>query len=261
MKRSILLLLLSLSLWIATPTSSANQVVTTLEVKPTVLVPGTGGDVDRFDEFIADIAQKEQIEVVKMTVHTDDTITMTGTISNQAKRPIIVVGFEDASDPALPEQSRWLALALRKAQYLFHFTHFDYIGHSNGGLVATGYLENQQAGDPQMDHLVTLGTPFNDVGFDYNDTGVTFTDLKEESPLYSLYDEEQEAISADLAMLNVAGTSEGDSDAVVPVTSVAAGRIFYGNCEEYQEMTADANHSDLVTDPQVEAAIADFLEW
>ena len=62
----------------------------------------------------------------------------------------------------LKKQAKWLSLALDALVNRYHFNHFNAIGHSNGGLIWTYFLENYF--DNQyltIDKLMTIGAPFN----------------------------------------------------------------------------------------------------
>lgn len=232
--------------------------------EPLFLVPGTGGEVDRFDDLIATLKQNSPgIDVLKLTVKTDDSIEASGKLTKDTKHPIIVVAFEDASDPALPDQSQWFQEALTYAHERYRFDTFNYLGHSNGGLIATGYLENNRLPeDPKLDHLITLGTPYNDVGWEYNENNNTFVQPKDISPLFERYLQNAKKLPKDIKVFNVIGNvNEQNSDEVVPMTSVLAGRTLYGDSQSYQELVFDeqAEHSELVENEQTVKLIEDFL--
>lgn len=75
---------------------------------PVIMVPGTNGDVDRFDSLVDSLRQSEKgVDEIKITVNMDDSITSSGHFTKDTKRPIIAIAFEDGSDPSLPKQSRW----------------------------------------------------------------------------------------------------------------------------------------------------------
>ncbi|PGZ95329.1 alpha/beta hydrolase, partial [Bacillus sp. AFS051223] len=53
-------------------------------------------------------------------------------------------------------------IAMKKAHQLYSFNSYNALGHSNGGLVWTIYLEKMtQKATSQMRTLITLGTPYN----------------------------------------------------------------------------------------------------
>ncbi|OJG46947.1 hypothetical protein RV04_GL000194 [Enterococcus hermanniensis] len=228
------------------------------------MVPGTNGDVDRFDNLVDSLKQKQKnVDVLKITVNTDDSITATGKFNKKTQRPIIVVAFEDGSDPSLPKQSRWFQLALAYAEKQYTFNTYDYLGYSNGGLVITGYLENeQQSNDPSLNHLVTLGTPYNDTSWEYNADSTTFTKPKVESELLHYYLKNTQNIPKNITMYNIAGNvDKQNTDTTVPLTSVLAGRMIYGNSEKYKEIIVDeaAEHSSLIENPKTLDLLQNYL--
>lgn len=231
---------------------------------PVIMVPGTNGDVDRFDSLIDSLKQKQKnVDAIKITVNTDDSITATGKFTKKTQRPIIIIAFEDGSDPSLPKQSRWFQLALAYAEEQYTFNTYDYLGYSNGGLVITGYLENEQKNnDPSLNHLVTLGTPYNDTSWEYNTDSDTFTKPKADSDLLRYYLKNTQNIPKNITMYNIAGNvDKQNTDTTVPLTSVLAGRMIYGASEKYKEIIVDedAEHSSLIENPETLDLLQNYL--
>ncbi|MBO0450975.1 alpha/beta hydrolase [Candidatus Enterococcus murrayae] len=231
---------------------------------PVIMVPGTNGNVDRFDSLVDSLKQTEKnVDEVKITVHKDDSITSSGHFTKQTKRPIIAVAFEDGSDPALPKQSRWFQKALEYAEKYYTFNTYDYLGYSNGGLIITGYLENEQkSNDPSLYHLITLGTPYNDTSWDYNENSSTFKKPKAESPLLKYYLKNKNNIPKNITVYNIAGNADHqNSDNTVPLTSVLAGRLIYNDSEKYKEIIVDeqADHGSLIENPKTLKLIKEYL--
>lgn len=232
--------------------------------QPLVMVPGTGATENRFDKLLAQLKKSHQdLSVVKIRVNTDATLEVSGTLTSASQHPVVVVGFQDSSDETLSQQGFWFQRALQYLQNHYQFEKYDYFGHSNGGLVVTQYLENDSLRiDPQLDHLVTLGTPYNDVGWRYNEMTTEFTAPKAVSEQLAGYLAKAHRLPQTIKMLNIVGNKDaGASDGTVPVTSVLAGRLLYGNATEYRELliTENAQHSALVQNSQVQEALVDFL--
>ncbi|MDT2398322.1 alpha/beta hydrolase [Enterococcus avium] len=231
---------------------------------PVIMVPGTNGDVDRFDSLVDSLKQTEKgVEEVKITVNKDDSITSSGHFTKETKRPIIAVAFEDGSDPSLPKQSRWFQQALAYAEKKYTFNTYDYLGYSNGGLIITGYLENEQkSDDPALYHLITLGTPYNDTSWEYNDNSNTFTKPKAKSELLNYYLKNKKNIPKNITVYNIAGNVDHqNTDTTVPLTSVLAGRLIYGNSEKYKEIIVEeqADHGSLIENPKTLKLIKEYL--
>ena len=224
---------------------------------PTIFVPGTNGTVNRFDSLISQLKTENQGNVLKITVNKDGSITKKGSLTADDSQPIIVVGFEDSSDETLDIQGKWFQQALAEIQKHYHFDSYNYVGHSNGGLVITSYLEEfQEATDPSLAKLVTIGTPFNDTTTTYNDEVTSFTKIKQTSDLLAGYLESIENIPETIQMMNIAGeVDDTASDNTVPVQSVFSGRYIYQEqIESYQELLIkgkDTDHSALVENQQV----------
>lgn len=229
---------------------------------PTIFVPGTNGTVDRFDGLFKTLGATD---ILKVTVQTDGTVTSTGNLKANTTHPIIVIGFEDSSDDTLSSQGHWYQLALVYIQKYYSFTTYNYFGHSNGGLVITSYLENnQEATDPALAKLITLGTPYNDTSDAYNEAVTSFTSIKDTSKLLTTYLKNTENIPAGIQMLNIAGeVEETASDGTVPVQSVFSGRLIYKEqVASYQELLIEGNktgHSELVENEEVIQQLKDFF--
>ncbi|MBO0445615.1 hypothetical protein IGJ55_002467 [Enterococcus sp. AZ170] len=230
---------------------------------PTIFVPGTNGTVNRFNGLIKALDSKA--DVLKVTVATDGTVSSKGKLPSTAEHPIIVIAFEDSSDETLPVQGKWYQLALHYIQEKYSFETYNYLGHSNGGLVITSYLEEfQQTGDPELAKLITLGTPYNDTSKKYNETVTSFTQLKETSDLLEGYLTNLENIPDTIEMLNIAGeVDDTASDNTVPVQSVFSGRYIYQDqVAEYQEVLIEGentSHSELVENQKVVQLLKDFF--
>lgn len=231
---------------------------------PVIMVPGTNGDVDRFDSLVNSLKETEKnVDELKITVNKDDSITSSGQFTKETKRPIIAIAFEDGSDPSLPKQARWFQKALEYAEKHYTFNTYDYLGYSNGGLIITGYLENEQkSNDPALYHLITLGTPYNDTSWDYNENSSTFTKPKAESDLLKYYLKNKQNIPKNITVYNIAGNVENqNTDTTVPLTSVLAGRMIYGESEKYKEIIVNeqADHGSLIENPKTLKLIKEYL--
>ncbi len=56
---------------------------------PVIMVPGTNGDVDRFDSLVDSLKQTEKgVEEVKITVNKDDSITSSGHFRKRQNGPL-----------------------------------------------------------------------------------------------------------------------------------------------------------------------------
>ena len=112
----------------------------------------------------------------------------------------------------------------------YNFNNFKGLGHSNGGLIYTAFIENY-LGDYDIDlkTLMTIGTPYN----------FTETNIKTSPRCWPILSREK-AIPNTLYMYSVAGTITYDSDELVPDASVSAGKYIYQN----QATSYSGDHSD-----------------
>ncbi|GGC75836.1 alpha/beta hydrolase [Enterococcus wangshanyuanii] len=232
---------------------------------PTIMVPGTNGTVDRFDGLIKALKVNEQSEVLKVTVATDGTASFSGKLSPSSEHPIIVVAFDDSSDDTLAIQGKWYQQALEAIQKKYTFKTYNYLGHSNGGLVITSYLENfRLADDPELNKLITLGTPYNGTSSKENDAVTNFSEVKQVSQSLTSYVQKRHELPSTIKMLNIAGEIENDAtDGTVPVQSVFSGRMIYQeSITDYQELLIQGEktkHSELVENTEVIQQLRSFF--
>ncbi|BCA85268.1 acyltransferase [Enterococcus saigonensis] len=240
-----------------------NQATMTLKNEALVMVPGTGATVDRFDKLIAQLQKKAAVEVLKITVQTDGQLTIKGELSQKDIRPIIVIGFADSSEETVPQQAIWFQKAMEYVQHCYGVEKYSFLGHSNGGLVLTEYLEYVHLTvDPQPTKILFLGTPFNDVGWKYNEMATSLTKVKARSAILQRYLSKKQRLLKEINVISIAGNvTKGNSDGVVPVTSLLAGRLIYGESQSYEEFVVaeNAKHSQLVIHPTVVNFVQDFL--
>ena len=136
----------------------------------------------------------------------------------------------------------------------YAFTSFKGLGHSNGGLIYTAFIENYLGDyDVNLKKLMTIGTPYN----------FTETNINNKTEMLADFIKNRKNIPRTLAMYSVAGTITYDSDELVPDTSVSAGKYIYqGQAAHYTETTVtgeDAQHSDLPTNDEVVSLIQERL--
>ncbi|MGT2837339.1 alpha/beta hydrolase [Streptococcus macacae] len=218
-------------------------------INPTIMLPGSEATRERFNGTIDSLNKMgKKHSVLKLTVHKNDNITYSGQIAANDVNPYIVIGFEDNSDSYanIKRQAKWLDHALAELQKKYHFRDFNAIGHSNGGLDWTVYLEQYYSDeDFNMQTLMTIGTPYN------------FEVVNSSNRTQMLQDliKEQDNLPDDLTVYNVAGTNNYDGDYIVPVTSVETGKyIFQKTVDQYTQVTvtgSEAEHSDLPENKEV----------
>lgn len=242
--------------WV-THTNNAQAKIKNSRLKPTILIPGSGATNSRFDSLIAKLNTKSASHsVLKVQVNTNGDISYSGRISANDQQPFIVIGFENNEDgyTNIEKQYKWLNTAMNSLQSRYHFRNFQAIGHSNGGLIWTGYLENDYSEDSfHMSVLMTLGTPYN------------FSEASQSRPTVMLKDYiwNKSKLPKSLSVYSIAGTEDYTDDGVVPVQSVTAGKyIFQNQVKTYTQITvsgSDAQHSSLPENSEVIALIKEYL--
>ena len=218
---------------------------------PLIMVPGTYGTQNRFDEMLATLKKTTpDLSVEKITVHTDGTLKVTGKIKKSSQHPVFVIAFEEAKDgiEAISQQAQWFQQALHSILDFYDFETYNFVGHSNGGLVFTEYLENLQTTDePQVASMITLGTPYNDVVEEENQNyqSAKVTEWLDHYLVSSIR-------QTNFEMINIAGSLNNQAtDGTVPLASVQMGAQIFQNKTEYQEKIVSASHSNLTENEEV----------
>lgn len=230
------------------------------KLSPIIMIPGSSATENRFDGLVTKLNQDRQgtkHSLLKVKVWNDGRITYSGSVDAKDNEPIIVIGFENNKDgySNIKMQAKMVNQAFEALQSKYNFNNFKGLGHSNGGLIYTAFIE-KYLGDYDVDlkTLMTIGTPYN----------FTETNIKNKSEMLADFIKAREAIPTTLHMYSVAGTITYDSDELVPDASVSAGKYIYQNqAETYTEITVtgeDAQHSDLPTNDEVVALIKQHLE-
>lgn len=218
-------------------------------MQPTIMVPGSSASQERFNRLIAALNKKtKKHSVLKVTVSRSGKLTYTGAIASGDLKPYIVIAFENNHDgySNIKKQSKWLSVAMSDLQRRYHFKKFNALGHSNGGLNWTIFLEKYyESDDFDIGTLMTVGTPYN-----FEETkGSHRTQLLED--LIS----NRFKLPSDLTVINVAGTQSYDGDYIVPFASVETGKyVFQKIVKHYTQITVTGNgseHSDLPQNPEV----------
>lgn len=220
-------------------------------MSPIIMIPGSSATENRFDGLVQKLNQRRRgvkHSLLKVKVWNDGRITYSGSIAANDNEPIIVIGFENNKDgySNIKKQAKMVDTAFENLQGKYNFNNFKGLGHSNGGLIYTAFIENYLGSyDVELKKLMTIGTPYN----------FTETNINNKTEMLADFIKNRENIPTTLAMYSVAGTITYDSDELVPDTSVSAGKYIYqGQVAHYTETTvtgADAQHSDLPTNDEV----------
>ncbi|HBI6331993.1 TPA: alpha/beta hydrolase [Listeria monocytogenes] len=208
---------------------------------PIILIHGSGGDTHSLDEMADHLMNeyKSSNEAMSMSINSKGKITYQGELTKDAKRPIIKFGFDQ--NQATPDDwSKWLKIAMEDLKSRYGFTQMDGVGHSNGGLALTYFVEDYSIDNavPTLRKLVAIGSPFNDLDPDDNGEDLAFNKLPSNTPQLDYFIDKETKISTDLEVLSIAGALSEDNltDGIVPTNSSLASRLFMpNNAKVYME--------------------------
>lgn len=227
-------------------------------MSPVILIPGSSASANRFDNLVKTVNQQygEHHSLLKLTVHTNNQVTYSGSIRANDNHPFIVVGFQNSDDgyANIKKQTAWFNIAFNKLKERYRFDHFNAFGHSNGGLIWTYFLEDYfDDSTMNLDQLVTVGTPYN---FEEKNTSNRTQMLNE-------LIKDRDKIPEDITYYSIAGTQLYTDDGIVPLGSVDAGKYIYeGHIKYYTLITltgSKAQHSDMIDSNQFISIFHQYL--
>lgn len=235
-----------------------SRIIHNSKLNPVILIPGSSATQNRFDELIdvLNTSTNRAHSLLKITVKKTGELKITGKIAKRDMQPFIVVGFEDNSNgySSIKKQAKWFNTAFNYLSDKYKFNQFSGIGHSNGGLIYTTFLEkyfdNKAA---SINTLMTIGSPYN--GEETNQSTRT--------QMLADFVADRKKIPTDLVLYSIAGTENYTNDGIVPYQSVNAGKYIYQNqAKSYTEITVTGNeseHSDLPQNKQIVALIKQYV--
>jgi len=228
-------------------------------LNPTIMVPGSSASQNRFDTLITQLRKETKTphSVLKLKVAESGQITYTGSIKRGDNQPFIVIAFENNRDgyTNINKQAQWLNLAFKDLVKTYHFNHFSMLGHSNGGLILSVFLEKYLAQTQNVtpERLMTIATPYN---MESDSTTKQTAILKE-------LIKARGKLPKKLTVYSVAGTENYSSDGTVPANSVNQGKyVFQNQVAHYTQITVtgdDTTHSDLPQNKQIILLIRQYL--
>jgi len=242
--------------WMTANVKSA-RVIHNSRMQPVILIPGSSATQERFNTLISDLnKQTTGHSLLKITVKTDGKLTYSGRIARNDNEPYIVVAFENNKDgySNIKKQAAWFNIAFNQLRKTYSFNRFRGIGHSNGGLIYTLFLEKYyKADDVTISRLMTIGTPYNLAESNSDNKTQMLTDMINA----------RKSLPTGLTVYSIAGTENLDGDGTVPVESVEAGKyIFQNQVKHYTQITVsgdDAAHSDLPQNQQIVQLISQYM--
>lgn len=218
-------------------------------MSPVIMIPGSSASVNRFDTLVRKLNQldHQNHSLLKAKVYNDGHIVYTGRIRPRDREPFIVVGFENNHDGYgnIKQQARMFRKAFNQLKGRYAFNNFKGIGHSNGGLVYTYFLEHYfHERQIKITRLLTIASPFN------------FAEpINRKTEMLSDFEKNRDKLPKNLVVYSVAGSENYVEDGLVPLTSVEAGKFIYqGVVKNYTQITVTgklAQHSALPQNKQV----------
>ncbi|NVY97154.1 alpha/beta hydrolase [Lactobacillus sp. DCY120] len=226
-------------------------------LSPLIFIPGSSASQDRFDNLFQNLnANKTKHSILKLTVQTNKTVKVTGNIAARDRQPFVVIAFQNNHDgyENIAQQTKWLQVAMTYLIKNYNFNNFQAIGHSNGGLIWTWYLEKYfDANDLTINSLTTIGTPYNSLE----------SNPKNQTAIFRQLYQNRKRIPQKITVFSIAGNTNYQDDGIVPAESVDAGKyIFQEQVQKYTQLTvtgADSTHSSVLANPQVTRLIHDNL--
>jgi len=222
------------------------------KLSPVIMIPGSSASVNRFDTLVKKLNRnnKSPHSLIKVKVATNDKLQISGRIRQGDNEPIIVVGFENNHDgyDNIKKQARWFNIAFKELTREYNFNNFKGIGHSNGGLIYTAFLEKYYSAysdQIKIKQLMTIGSPYN-----FNEKSI-----HHKTQMLSDFIKNKDKIPSSLSVYFVAGTQTYNSDGLVPLESVMSGKYIYQGQVKHFTTTSvsgsDAQHSDLPQNDQI----------
>ncbi|MFC6171476.1 alpha/beta hydrolase [Loigolactobacillus jiayinensis] len=222
---------------------------------PIFLVPGSSASQNRFDSLVTLLNKSSsKRSLLKVTVQTDNQLKFSGHLKPGDKHPLIVVGFQNNDDGYvnIKRQAKWFSIAYRELAKTYHFNHFSAMGHSNGGLILTFFLEQYLPKNNTIDRLMTIASPFN----------LEKETTKKTAMLKDLI-AHKSALPKKMRIYSIAGTENYEDDGIVPFVSVDSGKyIFQKQVASYTEIIvtgANADHSSLPENQQIVNILRQYI--
>lgn len=230
-----------------------------VEICPIIMIPGSSATENRFNRMVKKINRNQHPHhsLVRIKVWNDGNLAYRGHLKRKDKNPIFVVGFQNNRDgyENIKQQAAMFNSALTVLREKYFFNSFKALGHSNGGLVFTVFLQQYLSDHSglEMEKLLTIGSPYN----------LNKKNINHRVAMLDDFISNQENLPKKLQHLSIMGIFFRDGDGIVHKSSVEAGSLIYkGKIASHREVVIvgkDAHHSSLPQNEQVVDLIRDFL--
>lgn len=218
-------------------------------MSPVIMIPGSSATVNRFDTLVRKLNRldHQNHSLLKVKVYNNGKVTYTGKIRPRDREPFIVVGFQNNRDGYhnIQLQAKMFSKAFNQLKSRYAFNNFKGIGHSNGGLIYTYFLEHYyHERQIRITRLLTIASPYN------------FAEpTNRKTQMLSDFEKYRGNLPKNLTVYSIAGSENYVEDGLVPVSSVEAGKYIYqGVVKHYTQITITGNlaqHSALPQNRQV----------
>ena len=230
-----------------------------VKMSPIIMIPGSSATENRFNRMVKMLNRNQHPHhsLVRIKVWNDGHLTYRGHLKRKDRNPIFVVGFQNNRDgyENINQQAAMFDAALTVLREKYSFNSFKALGHSNGGLIYTVFLQQYLANHSglEMKKLLTIGSPYN----------LNKKNLNQRVPMLDDFVANQEKLPKKLQHLSILGIFFRDGDGVVHKSSVEAGSLIYeGKIASHREVVIvgkNAHHSSLPQNEQVVDLIKEFL--
>ena len=230
-----------------------------VEIRPIIMIPGSSATENRFNRMVKKLNRNQhpRHSLVRIKVWNDGHMTYRGHLKRKDRNPIFVVGFQNNRDgyENIKQQAAMFDAALTVLRKKYSFNSFKALGHSNGGLIYTVFLQQYLANHSglEMEKLLTIGSPYN----------LNKKNLNHRVPMLDDFVANQGKLPRKLQHLSILGIFFRDGDGIVHKSSVEAGSLIYkGKIASHREVVIvgkNAHHSSLPQNEQVVDLIKEFL--
>ncbi|EGJ38700.1 cell surface hydrolase [Streptococcus sanguinis SK49] len=228
-------------------------------IEPIIMIPGSSATENRFNLMVKKLNrnQHSRHSLVRIKVWNDGHMTYRGHLKRKDRNPIFVVGFQNNRDgyENIKKQAAMFDTALTVLREKYSFNSFKALGHSNGGLIYTVFLQQYLANHSglEMEKLLTIGSPYN----------LNKKNINHRVAMLDDFISNQENLPKKLQHLSILGIFFRDGDGIVHKSSVEAGSLIYkrkiASHREVVIVGKDAHHSSLPQNEQVVVLIKEFL--
>lgn len=238
---------------------------------PTFFFHGYGSSINA-EKHMVNAAVKCGVTRSVMTaiVQPSGQVSLSGRISKNAKRPIVMVGFKNNTNASFTTDAKYAYNAIKAVQRRYHFNQMNLAGHSMGNMAIMFLLLNygNRQSFPTLRHQVDLAGHFNGIrgvqSEAYSSLEKNGRPRKMESNYRTLL-KLRKTYPTTSSVMNIYGDLQNGthSDGDVPVNSARSLKFLVSSrarhYEEHEIFGRKAQHSNLHRNSQVDNLLIRFL--